>query len=235
MRLLCLLLCTHPSFSFFIISISKDDFFPQKRGEPLVSMQSSGSTNSTLLNEIFMTIDYLWVRGIERDEDENSCHFGHRPPSKFPVSAASLRTATLFFLHLLALWTWRTDSKNSSSSPSTCFKLSVFLLFLSSSSVLFLLLLRRLSLQHCWQKLCAGRKAASQLTKLKVNEMQNSFDVMELLHYGGDATWRTMSAFQVVQPADQLCKLEFQRVSENWKAFKQQERKINCTQEDCLF
>lgn len=60
------------------------NFFPPKRKELLVSMQSSRSTNATLLFFRSMKMKYSWLqRAIfererrERDEDgeENSCHF----------------------------------------------------------------------------------------------------------------------------------------------------------------
>lgn len=75
----------HPSSLFLITFIDFTRiFFPPKRKELLVSMQSSRSTNATLLFFRSMKMKYSWLqRAIfererrERDEDgeENSCHF----------------------------------------------------------------------------------------------------------------------------------------------------------------
>lgn len=75
----------HPSSLFLITFIDFTRiFFPPKRKELLVSMQSSRSTNATLLFFRSMKMKYSWLqRAIfererrERDEDgeENSCYF----------------------------------------------------------------------------------------------------------------------------------------------------------------
>lgn len=107
-------LLLHPSSSFLITSIYFTGWFfsPPKREELLVSIQSSGSTNGTLLYEIFMTIQsYFWV------SEREGVRWGWRTVVILTqtaiqismVTAPSFRAAALF-MHLLALWTWGTDS-----------------------------------------------------------------------------------------------------------------------------
>lgn len=76
----------HPHFSSHLLT-SQEFFSPPKRKELLVSMQSSRSTNATLLFFRSMKMKYSWLqRAIfererrERDEDgeANSCHFDTR-------------------------------------------------------------------------------------------------------------------------------------------------------------
>lgn len=102
----------HPHPSSHLLTSQDDFFFPPKRKELLVSMQSSRSTNGTLLffqkceNEIFMTTEcYLWEKASLRWRwRREQLSFWHETQI-FPVRLPSFRTPELLE-HLLNLWTF---------------------------------------------------------------------------------------------------------------------------------
>lgn len=66
-------LSAHPRSSSHTF-ISQDDFFFPKRETLLISMQRSESTNDTLLNKIFMTMELSLSERL-RDEDRQRLSF----------------------------------------------------------------------------------------------------------------------------------------------------------------
>lgn len=143
----------HPSSWFLITSISADIFFPPKREKLLISMQSRGTTNSTLLFFRSMKMKYSWLWRAFFEQERwgwrREVVILTRAVIQISMVSAPHFSKAALFLHMLAIWTWRTDRKKISCLISPLFQTVCLLTFSFSVSSPSLLLYFRCSSNGC--------------------------------------------------------------------------------------